>query len=273
MIKQKKPLDELRKALELTPLDYHINVEMGFYYLDIDKAITYRYLRVALKYCDSPTDQVAIERLIADMEYVYPELMAHLRELLVYFPKNVHSVFKAVAVGVETHGLAHLLEEKYPQAKIHWVGDLSDIKTGFFHDADYLMMDGSECLGHLPRTILRGLSSILNDDGKLLLKIDNASWYREVFSLLDGTGEEWDDEWQDQRAFTRRQVEELLDSCGYDIEIKLVIPEDEESAMAHDVIKDILKTASTYFDVIPSEDFMVKNFLIRASKKKDSENE
>ena len=63
MARGRKSLEELKEQLFLDPGNYRLNVEMGFYYLDYDRKMTYKYLKRALRFCDSQTDTGSFSRI------------------------------------------------------------------------------------------------------------------------------------------------------------------------------------------------------------------
>lgn len=270
MNKEKIPFPELKKALDADPENYRLNVEMGFYYLDLDRKQTYAYLKRALQYCDSQTDYGAIERLFADMEYVYPELMRELDGLLRFFPDDLTEEFTAVALGVGAHGFAHLLEKQYPKAQIVWMGDLADTCARFDAAVTYLVMDGAEMLSRYPAQRLQTLAQVLVPGGNVIFRMPNARYYPRLFSLLTEESGTPDAITEREISYTRVELEALLNENGYWPDIFLGGNADEEAAddpaKARETIREMLTAVSYGKEPAPIEEFMMRDLLVRATR-------
>lgn len=264
MARGKKTLEELQEQLFYDPGNYRLNVEMGFYYLDHDRKMTYKYLKRALSFCDSQTDTGAIEQLFSDMEYVYPELMEGMEGLLSMLDEKPDAVFSAVAAGVETHGVAHIIEEKYTKAQVTWYVDMAQVKY-YNHQLDYVFMDADECLGSYPGIILNAIRNALKDDGALIMRVGNAAWYGRLYKLLQGENPDAVNEKSLSHAYLRNEIEDVLKRSGFDVIFSAKKP--DVPARDAQILKDIIYNISEKMKCADINEFTNRYYLIKAVRR------
>ncbi|MCR4843183.1 MAG: hypothetical protein K5840_07985 [Eubacterium sp.] len=253
MKKGAKTYEELRAELDVDPGNYRLNVEMGFYYLDVDRKQTYQYLKRALKFCDSATDTGAIEQLFTDMEYVYPELMMGMEDMLELLDEDEDSRFSAVFAGVETHGIAHSLEVRYPFASFVWNADPAMVYREYHDELDYLFMDGDEVLGSYPQVVLRAMIKVLKPGGRLLLRVSNAAYYKRILRLFELDNPEGVGEDPLYHPFMKDEIAALVSGCGFDVEVKASRVDEEDVAFGEKLLASVnnvaaLKDSTSYMN-------------------------
>ena len=267
MAKGKKSFEELKKELSLDPGNYRLNVEMGFYFLDSDRKVTYQYLKRALRFCDSETDTGAIEQLFTDMEYVYPELMNGMDGLLGFLDEDEDAPFIAVAAGVETHGIAHMLEARYPFAKFIWNSDLANVYRQYDGEVDYLFMDADEVLGSYPQIILAQIRKILKPGGKVLMRASNAAYYRRMFDWLEGVNPEKVGDEPLYHCYLQEELKGLLHRCGYDA--AFIVDQPAVPTEDADLLKELLYKAEGHLKCADSSEFMNQYLLVQAVRREE----
>ena len=179
--------------------------------------------------------------------------------------ENEDAEFNAIAAGVETHGVSHMLEEKYKNASVTWYVDLAQVYQYYNKELDYILMDGDEFLGGFPGIVLNGIKSALKPEGRLILRVSNAAWYGRLFDILKGENPDITGEKSLSHPYMKDEIANILEKTGFEAEFssaKADVP-----ARDMEILNGIIYQLEDKLPCADINEFTNKYYLIKASQR------
>ena len=135
-----------------------------------------------------------------------------------YFSQYLHNQLECIVDAVECD--AEMAKQARPWCRTLIVGDIESLQLkDYFSAADYDVVLLADVLEHLrdPLSVLRATSTLLAEQGQMLISVPNMAYAGLVADLLDGKFRYREEGLLDRthlRFFTRQSLEELLLEAG-----------------------------------------------------------